>query len=53
MLNALDKLIEDLTSTTSLTKAQIMKMYNEEMKETEFEEEAIHNVYTRVEFMML
>ena len=53
MSPALEKLIQDLTSTTSLSKAQIIKMYNQEMKETEFEEEAIHNVYTRIEFMML
>lgn len=53
MSPALEKLIQDLTSTTSLSKAQIIKMYNQEMKETEFEEEAIHNVYTRIEYMML
>lgn len=53
MLTLLEKLIDDLTKTTSLSRKEIIKMYKEEMQETEFEEEAVHNVYTRVEYMML
>ena len=52
MMTPLEKLICDLTNFTTLDEKKIIKMYEEELKEVESEEEAAHNVRMRVKYMM-
>ncbi len=51
-MTELEKLINELTHCTILTEKKIIKMYEEELKEAESEEEAAHNVRMRVKYMM-
>lgn len=53
MMTALGKLINELTRYTILTEDKIIKMYEEELKDTKNEEEAAHNVRIRVKYMIL
>ena len=52
MMTVLEKLICDLSNFTTLNENKIIKMYEEELKNAESEEEAAHNVRMRVEYMM-
>lgn len=52
MMTALEKLVNELTRCTILTENKIIKMYEEELKDAESEEEAAHNVRMRVKYMM-
>ena len=52
MMTELEKLICDLSNFTSLNENKIIKMYEEELKDAESEEEAAHNVRMRVKYMM-
>ena len=51
-MTVLEKLICDLSNFTTLDKNKIVKMYEEELKEAENEEEAAHNVRMRVKYMI-
>lgn len=53
MMTILEKLICDLSNFTSLNENKIIKMYEEELKDAESEEEAAHNVRIRVKYMMI
>lgn len=52
MMTVLEKLICDLSNFTTLNENKIIKMYEEELKNAESEEEAAHNVRMRVKYMM-
>ena len=52
MMTPLEKLICDLQHFTTLNENKIIKMYEEELKNAESEEEAAHNVRMRVKYMM-
>lgn len=52
MMTPLEKLICDLTNFTTLDEKKIVKMYEEELKAVENEEEAAHNVRMRIKYMM-
>ena len=52
MMTTLEKLICDLSNFTTLDENKIVKMYEEELKEVENEEEAAHNVRIRVKYMI-
>lgn len=52
MMTTLEKLICDLSNFTTLDENKIVKMYEEELKEVENEEEAAHNVRMRVKYMI-
>ena len=52
MMTLLEKLICDLTNFTTLDEKKITKMYEEELKAVENEEEAAHNVSMRIKYMM-
>ena len=52
MMTALEKLICDLQHFTNLNENKIIKMYEEELKNAESEEEAAHKVRMRVKYMM-
>lgn len=52
MMTVLEKLICDLSNFTTLNENKIIKMYEEELKDAESEEEAAHNVRMRVKYMM-
>lgn len=52
MMTVLEKLICDLSNFTTLNENKIIKMYEEELKNSESEEEAAHNVRMRVKYMM-
>lgn len=52
MMTPLEKLICDLTNFTTLDEKKITKMYEEELKVVENEEEAAHNVRMRIKYMM-
>ena len=52
MMTALEKLICDLSNFTTLNENKIIKMYEEELKNAESEEEAAHNVRMKVKYMM-
>jgi hypothetical protein len=51
-MTPLEKLICDLSNFTTLNENQIIKMYEEELKDAESEDEAAHNVRMRVKYMM-
>ena len=51
-MTVLEKLICDLSNFTTLNENKIIKMYEEELKDAESEEEAAHNVRMRVKYMM-
>jgi hypothetical protein len=51
-MTVLEKLICDLSNFTTLNENKIIKMYEEELKNAESEEEAAHNVRMRVKYMM-
>ena len=52
MMTTLEKLICDLTNFTTLDENKIVKMYKEELKNAESEEEAAYNVRMRVKYMI-
>jgi hypothetical protein len=52
-MTVLEKLICDLSNFATLNEKQIIKMYEEELKEAESEEEAAHNVRMRVKYMII
>ena len=53
MMTTLEKLICDLSNFTPLNENKIIKMYEEELKDAESEEEAAHNVRMRVKYMII
>lgn len=53
MMTTLEKLICDLSNFTTLNENKIIKMYEEELKNAENEEEAAHNIRMRVKYMIM
>ena len=51
-MTVLEKLICDLSNFTTLNENKIIKLYEEELKNAENEEEAAHNVRMIVKYMM-
>ena len=53
MNKELKELIEELTTTTTLTEEWIIKSYKQELKECDSEAEAARRVRKRVDFYMI
>ena len=52
-MTVLERLIKELTTTTTLGKKTIKKLYSQEFKECKNEEEAARKVHQRVEYLIL
>lgn len=52
-MTVLERLIKELTTTTTLDEKTIKKLYNQEFEKCKDEEEAARKVHKRVEYFIL
>lgn len=52
-MTVLEKLINDLTTNTTLDKDTVVKLYNQEFEKCHDEEEAARKVHRRIEFYII